>query len=72
VSVPNPDQLDSNGNGIGDLCEAPDGVTFTLGGPASAPVQGTAGQYTLLGGSFGGRPTLMSNGSYTLHAFPSR
>jgi hypothetical protein len=72
VSVPDPDQLDSNGNGIGDLCEAPDGVTFTLGGPASAPVQGVAGQYTLLGGSFGARPTLMSNASYTLHAFPSR
>lgn len=70
VATANPDQADNNMNGIGDLCEPTGEVIFVLGSPASVAHQGTAGGYTLLGGSFGARPSALSNASYTLHAFP--
>jgi hypothetical protein len=72
-SVSNPDQADENGDGYGDLCQPPPvTMTLQLGGTAGVAASSSSANYILLGGSFGSRPSFLTNQSYTLTAFPQR
>lgn len=72
-SISNPDQANEDGDEYGDLCQ-PLAVEMTLqlGGTAGIAGVSSSGNYVLLGGSFGSRPSLLTNQSYTLSAFPQR
>jgi hypothetical protein len=69
VNQSNPDQVDTDGNGIGDVCQAPVEIVFLMGSTLGGGGTSSSANYTLVGG-VGSHRNVLYNVNYRLTAYP--